>query len=50
MARSGFTVGDVVAETARRSWSACEECGRELVFHAGVPGSVIFLEVRQPPP
>ncbi len=46
MARSGFTVGDIVAEAARRIWAECEECGRELVFHAGVPGSVIFLEAR----
>ncbi len=46
MAHSGFTTGDVVTETARRSWAECAECGRELVFHAGVPGSVIFLEAR----
>jgi hypothetical protein len=46
MARSGFTAGDVVAEAARRSWTKCEECGRELVFHAGVSGSVTFLETR----
>jgi hypothetical protein len=44
MAHSGFTAGNVVAETAPRSWAECGECGRELVFHAGVPGNVIFLE------
>jgi hypothetical protein len=46
MARSGFTAGDIVAEAARRSWVECEECGRKLVFRAGVSGSVIFLEAR----
>jgi hypothetical protein len=46
MAHSGFTAGDVAAEAARRSWTVCEECGRELVFHAGVSGSVTFLEVQ----
>ena len=46
MAHSGFTAGDVMAEAARRSWAECEECGQELVFHAGVPGSVTFLEAR----
>jgi hypothetical protein len=46
MAHGGFTAGDVVAETACRSWSECAECGRELVFRAGVPGSVIFLAAR----
>ena len=46
MARSGFTAGDVVAEAARRTWTECEECGRELVLHAGVSGSVTFLEAR----
>jgi hypothetical protein len=46
MARSGFTAGDVVAEAARRTWTKCEECGRELVLHAGVSGSVTFLEAR----
>jgi hypothetical protein len=44
MARSGFTAGDVAAESARRSWTECEECGRELVSHVGVYGSVTFLE------
>jgi hypothetical protein len=44
MARSGFTAGDVAAESARRSWTECEECGRELVSHVGVSGSVAFLE------
>jgi hypothetical protein len=43
MARSGFTAGDVAAESARRSWAECEECGRELVSQAGVFGSVTFL-------
>ena len=46
MARSGFTAGDVVAEAARRSWTECEECGRDLVIHAGVSGRVSFLELR----
>jgi hypothetical protein len=46
MAHSGFTAGDVVTEAARRSWAECEECGQELVFHAGVSGSVTFLEAR----
>jgi len=46
MAHSGFTAGDVVAEAARRNWTKCEECGRELVIHAGVPGTVTFLELR----
>jgi len=46
MAHSGFATGDVAAEAARQSWTECEECGRELVFHAGVTGSVIFLDVR----
>jgi hypothetical protein len=44
MARSGFTAGDVVAESACRSWTECEECDRELVCHVGVFGSVTFLE------
>ena len=46
MARSGFTAGDVEAETGRQSWTQCQECGRELVFHAGVSGRVIFQETR----
>jgi hypothetical protein len=46
MAHSGFTAGDVVAEAARRSWTECEECGRDLVIHAGVAGRVTFLELR----
>jgi hypothetical protein len=46
MAHSGFTVGDVVAEAARWSWTKCEECGRELVGHAGVADQVTFLELR----
>jgi hypothetical protein len=46
MAHSGFTAGDVVAEAARWSWAECEECGQELVLHAGVSGSVTFLEAR----
>jgi hypothetical protein len=46
MAHSGFTAGDVAGEAARRSWTRCEECGRELVFHAGVAGRVTFLELR----
>ncbi len=46
MAHSGFTAGDVVAEAARWSWAECEECGQELVFHAGVSGSVTFLKAR----
>ena len=46
MARSGFTAGDIVAEAARRSWTECEECGRDLVIHAGVSGRVTFLELR----
>jgi hypothetical protein len=46
MARSGFTAGDVVAEAARRTWTECEECGRELVSHACVSGTVTFLEAR----
>ena len=44
MARSGFTAGDVVADSARRGWTECDECGRELVFHVGVFGSVTFME------
>jgi hypothetical protein len=50
MAHSGFAVHDVAVETAlqARSWTECEECGRELGFHAGVTGSVIFLELRRP--
>jgi hypothetical protein len=50
MAHSGFAIDDAAVETAlqARSWTECEECGRELVFHAGVSGSVIFLEVRRP--
>jgi hypothetical protein len=46
MAHSGFTAGDVVAEAARRSWTECEECGRDLAIHAGVSGRVTFLELR----
>jgi hypothetical protein len=46
MAHSGFTAGDVVSEAAHRSWTKCEECGRELVGHAGVAGRVTFLELR----
>src|ERR1700683_5137821 len=51
MAHSGFAIDDVAVETAlqERSWTTCEECGRELVFHAGVSGSVIFLEARGRP-
>src|ERR1700723_620034 len=48
MARSGFAAGDVAAEAARRSWTRCQECGRELVFLAGVSGRVIFQEAREP--
>jgi hypothetical protein len=50
MAHSGFAIDDAAIETAlqARSWTECEECGQELVFHAGVSGSVIFLEVRRP--
>ena len=48
MARSGFTAGDVAAEAARRSWTQCQECSRELVFQAGVSGRVIFQEAREP--
>jgi hypothetical protein len=48
MAHSGFTAGDAAAEAATRSWTACDECGRELVFHVGVPGSVTFLEAVPP--
>jgi hypothetical protein len=48
MAHSGFAVDDVAVEARlrARSWTECEECGRELVFHSGVSGSVIFLELR----
>jgi hypothetical protein len=48
MARSGLTAGDVAAEAARRSWAQCQECGRQLVFHAGVSGGVVFQEARGP--
>jgi hypothetical protein len=46
MARSGFTAGDVVAEAARRNWTRCQECGRELAFQVGVSGRVVFQEAR----
>jgi|ERR1700691_430906 hypothetical protein len=50
MAHSGSAIDDVAVEVQlrARSWTECEECDRELVFHAGVSGSVIFLEVRRP--
>lgn len=46
MAHSGFAVDDAAVEARLRSWTECEECGRELVFHPGVSSSVIFLELR----
>jgi hypothetical protein len=34
------------ADPARRSWTLCQECGRELAVQAGVSGRVVFQEAR----
>jgi hypothetical protein len=44
--RLSVCIADFQYYIAARSWTECEECGRELVFHPGGSGSVIFLELR----